>query len=126
MKFLILAIVAFPSIVFAAPQCWEVKNLNGQVALAEDNYQITADGFRNLTSRVVFNGKQSTVSEWDINCFETPAMAVMCVKAEPEKVAIEVWRIDVAKGKATMSRIRSGFGIFDSAGTFVGDATQCK
>ena len=109
----------------ASPQCWEIHNLRGTVAFADENYKFRPDGFKNKVIRVVFNGKQSTITDWEVNCLEVPGNAVMCIQAKASSTAIEVWRIDQLRQKATMSRIRTGFDIYDSAGTFVGDVKTC-
>jgi len=110
----------------ASPQCWEIHNLSGSVAFANENYAFSTDSFRNKTIKVVLNGKQSTVTDWEINCLEVPGNTVMCIQAKTSSTAIEIWKIDQLRQKATMSRVRTGFNIYDSAGTFVGDIKACS
>jgi len=112
----------------AAPACWTVSEVVGQGAYYADHYQINPDGFTGKSFRIVYNGDQSTVTDWGVTCTALPGNTVMCGKTswQSNTSSIELWVVDDAAGMARMVRTHSGYGVHDSASVFVGKAARCN
>lgn len=129
MKLLASAVLlGFTFCASAAPVCWTVSDLAGEGSYSANHYRIEPDGFTGKTFRLVFNGDQSTVTNWDVMCKAMPGNTIMCGKSSwpSNTVSVELWTVDEAAGIARMVRTHNGYGTADVSSVFVGKAVPCS
>lgn len=103
-----------------AKSCFEVSQLSGLAFNKREEFSPTKDGFAGRVFRIVIDGANSSVPEWDTPCSEVTPTTIECTKRTATTRAYELWSIDESSGFVSYTRVNAGFGPFDGSKVMVG------
>ncbi len=106
----------------AIADCYVVGDLKGHSAYKDEGFKIGKDGISSQKFILEFDGKNSSVSPNDLDCFQLGQGTLTCAYVgQNQESTIELWTVYPDENKVTYSKSRNGFGALDSSSMFVGN-----